>query len=99
MAMSDDRLIEFDLLLKEFVGNFCPSEILCESDGELVRLETTPLSALNAVYSKLPGKFPPLYQRLVLTYRWHRSEVGDFDILEILLDRCSMGCCPNSCEI
>jgi hypothetical protein len=78
--MNDERLTEFDVLLREFVGRFRPSGVLGEFNADLVRLESTALSALDGVYSKLPGKFPPLYERMVLTYRWHRSEVGDFDI-------------------
>ena len=30
----------------------------------------TDRSALEAVYAKLPARFPPLYEQLVLSYRW-----------------------------
>lgn len=30
----------------------------------------TERSALEAVYAKLPARFPPLYEQLVLSYRW-----------------------------
>jgi hypothetical protein len=77
--MNDECLTEFDALLREFVGRFSPSGVLCEFDGDLVRRERTPLLALDDIYSKLPGKFRPLYERMVLTHRWYRSEVGDFE--------------------
>ena len=31
--------------------------------------ETDP-AALSELYARLPGRFPPLYERLVLSYRW-----------------------------
>jgi hypothetical protein len=34
-----------------------------------VRIQTDP-AALAPVYAVLPAKFPPLYERLLLTYRW-----------------------------
>jgi len=76
--MTNKRLDEFDTMLKRFVGRFEESGVLCEYDGDLVRRQDTDCSALDAVYAKLPGKFPPLYERLVLTYRWYRSEVNEF---------------------
>ena len=40
------------------------------------RLVRTPESALMPLYQKLPAKFPPLYERLVLSYRWARVDLG-----------------------
>lgn len=34
-----------------------------------VRVQTDP-AAFAPVYAALPAKFPPLYERLLLTYRW-----------------------------
>jgi hypothetical protein len=34
-----------------------------------VKVET-PLQLLESVYAKLPARFPPLYERLVLSHRW-----------------------------
>ena len=34
-----------------------------------LRIATDP-SALDAVYARLPARFPPLYEELVLSYRW-----------------------------
>jgi hypothetical protein len=33
------------------------------------RLETQ-ASSLQPIYAKLPARFPPLFERLLLTYRW-----------------------------
>jgi hypothetical protein len=34
-----------------------------------MKIETDP-SFLDPIYSKVPGRFPPLYEKLVLSYRW-----------------------------
>ena len=33
-------------------------------------------AALGDVYERLPGRFPPLYEQLVLSYRWLEVELG-----------------------
>lgn len=38
-------------------------------------------SLLEPLYGKLPGRFPTLYERLILTYRWAQVEVGRFCLL------------------
>ena len=34
-------------------------------------------AALAPLYRKLPGRFPPLYESLALSYRWLEVELGD----------------------
>ena len=34
-------------------------------------------SALNQAYGQLPGRFPPLYEQLVLSYCWLEVELDD----------------------
>jgi hypothetical protein len=63
---------DHDDLLKQFVVHFCESGI--GGGGEFIR-EDTPKSALDKLYAEIPAKFPPIYERLVLTYRWDRSEL------------------------
>ncbi len=46
--------------------------------GEIAIPESTDPACLVAVYSKLPAKFPPLYEKLVLTYRWQEVDLGLF---------------------
>ena len=41
----------------------------------------TNLSALDAVYAKLPARFPPLYEQLVLSYRWADADLQRFTLL------------------
>lgn len=36
---------------------------------------------LGALYAKLPARFPPLYEKLVLTYRWAEVDLGHFTLL------------------
>lgn len=36
---------------------------------------------LEPLYGKLPGRFPPLYERLVLTYRWADVDLGRYTLL------------------
>jgi hypothetical protein len=38
-------------------------------------------AALDAVYARLPARFPPLYEQLVLSYRWAEVDVGNFRLL------------------
>lgn len=45
------------------------------------RAVTTPRDALSGLYQRLPAKFPPLYEQLVLSYRW--PEV-DLDLVTLL---------------
>ena len=45
-----------------------------------IRVSTEP-SSLESLYANLPARFPPLYERLVLTYRW--AEI-DLRLLRLL---------------
>jgi hypothetical protein len=56
--------------------------VVGEYEGELVRKQGTPQFALDKFYSEFPFKFPPMYERLVLTYRWYRSEVNVRDLFQ-----------------
>ena len=84
------KVQEMDTLLGKFVARFNVSTEVelardaatGEFEGELVRREATAHAALDNVYSTMPSKFPPLYERLVLTHRWYRSELDVFDIFD-----------------
>ena len=41
----------------------------------------TNLTALDPVYAKLPARFPPLYEQLVLSYRWADVDLQRFTLL------------------
>ena len=41
----------------------------------------TDLTALDPVYAKLPARFPPLYEQLVLSYRWADVDLQKFTLL------------------
>ena len=36
---------------------------------------------LDALYAKIPARFAPLYERLVLTYRWAEVDLGSYTLL------------------
>jgi len=39
------------------------------------------VTALDPVYAKLPSRFPPLYEQLVLSYRWADVDLQRFTLL------------------
>ncbi|HET9836980.1 MAG TPA: hypothetical protein VFR84_02015 [Candidatus Angelobacter sp.] len=45
-----------------------------------LRMETS-LEALQAIYQKLPARFPPLYEMLLLSYRWAAVRLGSYRLL------------------
>ena len=36
---------------------------------------------LDSLYAKLPARFPPLYEQLVLTYRWPAVDLGSYRLV------------------
>jgi hypothetical protein len=44
------------------------------------RIDTDQRS-LDPLYARLPGRFPRLYERLVLTYRWAAIDLGAYTLL------------------
>ena len=42
---------------------------------------TTPSSLLEPLYSKLPARFPKLFERLVLSFRWAEIHLQDYTLL------------------
>jgi hypothetical protein len=38
-------------------------------------------SALDQLYAQLPARFPPLYEQLVLSYRWAEVDLGSFRLV------------------
>lgn len=45
-----------------------------------IRVET-PAQCLEPIYSKMPARFPPLFERLVLSYRWAEVDLQLFTLL------------------
>ena len=43
--------------------------------------QATDLSMLDPLYAKLPARFPPLYELLVLKYRWAEVDLGSYRLL------------------
>jgi hypothetical protein len=41
----------------------------------------TPLAALDPIYAQLPARFPPLFERLVLSYRWAEVGLGFYTLM------------------
>jgi hypothetical protein len=44
------------------------------------KISTAP-TALDGLYAKLPARFPPLYEQLVLSYRWAEVDLQSFRLL------------------
>ena len=45
------------------------------------RRAETDISSLEMVYAKLPARFPPLFERFLLTYRWAEVDLGTYKLL------------------
>jgi hypothetical protein len=57
-----------------------PADDYGEKIWRPLRRDTEP-ELLERVYAKLPARFPPLYERLLLTYRW---DMVDLEFLRLL---------------
>ena len=57
-----------------------PEDIYGYKAWRPARLKTDP-AQLESLYAKLPARFPPLYERLLLTYRW---DMVDLELLRLL---------------
>jgi hypothetical protein len=45
-----------------------------------IDVETEP-SSLGIIYAKLPARFPALYEKMVLSYRWAEVDLGKYRLL------------------
>jgi hypothetical protein len=45
-----------------------------------IRIDT-PRAALEAIYAKLPARFPPLYEHMILYYRWAEVDLQLYRLL------------------
>lgn len=59
-------------------GQFAPVD--SESD-DCVGRAIRPEAALEELYTHLPARLPPLYQRLILEYYWPELELGELRLL------------------
>ncbi len=65
-------------LLESFVALFEPLEEPIYSETVLpASQQATGIAKLEPLYSRLPAKFPDLYEKLILSYRWQRSDIHD----------------------
>jgi hypothetical protein len=65
-----------------------------EAQWRPVKTATAPAS-LDLLYAKLPARFPPLYERLVLSYRWAEVDLGTFRLLPTLRGQISAAYSPR----
>jgi hypothetical protein len=72
-----------DATLVERFGPLLQGHELCEDGGpqEKVRRVETPEAVLETLYAELPARLPPLYERLILTFRWPDVELGRFGLV------------------
>ncbi len=74
--------MQIEELLSQFVQSFERSGSAFEKEGEFVWIRSTDMNELDSLYECLPARFPPLFESLLLSYRWHRVEIGgQFDLL------------------
>jgi hypothetical protein len=65
-------------LLESFVALFEPLEEPIYSETVLpASQQATGIAKLEPMYSRLPAKFPDLYEKLILSHRWQRSDIHD----------------------
>lgn len=68
-----------DQLLEQFVSSFLPESPT--GDLLLIKHETAP-EQLTALYDNLPCRFPPMFEKLLLTYRWCCAGATEFRLLD-----------------
>jgi hypothetical protein len=69
---------ELDPIAWEFIGG--GTDELGRRHWRPVKV-TTDRSCLDPLYAKLPSRFPPLFERLVLSYRWADVDLKTFTLL------------------
>lgn len=94
-ALADEQLLDQFVssfkTLDEMIADEISSPITCQlTDGvadedgykhwEPKRV-TTASSDLDLIYAKLPGRFPKLFEKLVLRYRWAEVDLGFYKLL------------------
>jgi hypothetical protein len=94
--MSEPNLLEqFVATFEKFDEMTCPSRELDPVSWELRIGEpdqhgwiewrparvATDRKLLDPLYAKLPARFPPLFEQLVLSYRWAEVDLGSFRLL------------------
>lgn len=86
MRTRDAQHITDQALLDEFVASFAFNAEVDKYDeyGQPLPPPTAYLTnsrELEPLYSLLPGKFPPLYEQLALSYRWPPVELPNLALL------------------
>jgi len=71
-----------NLVLADFVAGFPPNDCL-KCGGELTHVVPvrTPPDALTGLREALPATLPPLYEQLILSYRWPETDLGCYRLL------------------
>lgn len=70
-------------LLRVFIGRFRIEQDVPDAEGGLdvpIALASDP-RLLGQLYEKLPARFPPLYERLICSFRWQPAWVGEYRLL------------------
>lgn len=64
-----------DDLLHAFVRCFLLFDEPLDESSFTYESAATPLPVLDPLYERLPGKFPPLFEQLLMRYRWPEVEI------------------------
>ena len=78
--MTTNTRTEDDLLVERFVASFQKLDDFGPGRSRPMKAETE-RSSLERIYSELPGRFPSLFERLVLSYRWPEVDLGAYRLM------------------
>ena len=67
-------------ILSKFVQAFSEDGGAIMHEGDLVIPQVTESSALEEIYTVIPVRFPSLFEKLLLSYRWYGADTGLFRI-------------------
>ncbi len=68
---------EVERLIESLVGCFVIDQPAYIMEDANVQYQSTDLEELNLIYQYLPGKFPNLFEELIMSYRWgYLADVG-----------------------
>jgi hypothetical protein len=78
-----EKLDGFNVIanLDDTVSNFSTGETNELDEKWRPLLQESSHDMLDSLYAKLPARFPPLYEQLVLMYRWPEVDLGSYRLL------------------
>jgi hypothetical protein len=75
-------MIDRTKIIAAFVACFEEDGYTVEVQKPLAVPQKTSESALDPIYNRISVKFPPMYEQLVLSYRWYGADIGLMQLLK-----------------